>query len=74
MQKNIPFHMISLNLITDLPVSDGYNSILMVVDQGCSKTAIFLPCNKMIDAIGMAHLYATKIFPHYGVAQHVISD
>jgi hypothetical protein len=61
-----PFDMISLDLITDLPESQGYSSILIVVDYGCSKAVIFLPCHKTINAAGVATLYATRIFPFYG--------
>ena len=35
-----PFETISLDLITDLPTSRGYDSILTVVDHGCSKAAM----------------------------------
>ena len=62
-----PFEIISLDLITDLPISQGYDSILTVVDHGCSKAAIFLPCHKTIDAAGVAALYSVQIFPFYGI-------
>ena len=62
-----PFDMISLNLITDLLTSWGYDSILTIVDHGCSKIAIFLPCYKTIDTAGIVALYLTRIFPFYGV-------
>ena len=62
-----PFETISLDLIMDLLTSQGYNSILTVVDHGCSKAAIFLPCHKTIDATGVAALYSAQIFPFYGV-------
>ena len=62
-----PFETISLNLITDLPTSQGYNSVLTVVDHGCSKAAIFLPCHQTIDATGVAALYLAWIFPFYGI-------
>ena len=62
-----PFKTISLDLITDLPISQGYNSVLTIVDHGCSKAAIFLPCHKTIDATGVAGLYSTWVFPFYGV-------
>jgi hypothetical protein len=73
-QVQQPFQTISLDLITDLPPSEGYNSILTVVVHGCSKVAIFLPCSKTIDAAEIVELYATQIFPHYGVPARVISD
>jgi hypothetical protein len=63
-----------MDLITDLPVSRGYDSILTIVDQGCTKAAVFLPCHKMIDAVGVASLYAQRVFPFYGVPRRVISD
>ena len=69
-----PFETISLDLITDLPISQGYNSILTVVDHGCSKAAIFLPCHKTIDATGVAALYSAWIFPFYGIPKRIISD
>ena len=69
-----PFETISLDLITDLPIFQGYNSILTVVDHGCSKAAIFLPCHKTIDAAGVAALYSAQIFPLYGIPKRIISD
>ena len=68
------FHTIAMDLITDLPVLQEYDSILTVVNHGCSKAAIFLPCHKMIDAVGIAVLYAEWIFPFYGIPRHVIFD
>ena len=69
-----PFETISLDLITDLPISQGYDSILTVVDHGCSKAAIFLPCHKTIDATGVAVLYSAWIFPFYRIPKQIISD
>ena len=39
-----PFVHCSMDLITDLPLSDGFNSILVVVDHGLMKGVILLPC------------------------------
>jgi hypothetical protein len=72
-QQN-PFQTISIDLITDLPISEGYNSILTVVDQGCSKAAVFLPCQKTIDTPGVAVLYAQRIFPFFGIPRRIVSD
>ena len=38
-----PFNIIALDLITQLPKANGYDAILTIVDQGCSRAAIFLP-------------------------------
>ena len=63
-----------MDLITDLLTSHGYNSILTIIDHGCFKAAVFLPCHKMIDVMGVASLYAQRVFSFYGVPHHVISD
>ena len=73
-QQQYPFQTIAMDLITDLPVSRGYDSILTIVNQGCTKAAVFLPCHKIINAVGVASLYAQRVFPFYGVPRRVISD
>jgi hypothetical protein len=69
-----PFATIALDLIMDLPISQGYDSILTITDHDCSKAAIFLPCSKMIMGEGITHLYVQHVFPHFGVPRRVISD
>jgi hypothetical protein len=69
-----PFQYISMDLITDLPPSDKHNAILTIVDQGCSKAAKFLPCNKTIDGKGVAQLYFKHLFPWFGISKWIISD
>jgi Integrase zinc binding domain len=64
--KAIPFQTISLNLITDLPVSRGYDSILTIINHDCSKAAVFLPCQRTIDVEGIAQLYVQHVFSHFG--------
>ncbi len=63
-----------MDLITDLPKSKEYDSILTIVDQGCSKAAKFLPCNKTIDGPGVARLYLTHLVPLFGLPKRIISD
>ena len=65
--SNIPFQVISIDLIMDLPQSDGNDSILTIVDHDCSKAAIFLPCTKEISTKGIIDLYAKHVFSHYGI-------
>jgi hypothetical protein len=38
------------------------------------KAALFFPCNKNVDAIGVATIYAQHVFPHYSVPRKIISD
>ena len=44
-----PFAQISYNFITNLPVSNGFDSLMVVVDHGLSKGVILCPCHKTID-------------------------
>jgi hypothetical protein len=69
-----PFQYVSMDLITDLPKSRKYNAILTIVDQGCSKAAKFLPCNKTIDGEGIATLYLRHLLPLFGTPKRIISD
>jgi hypothetical protein len=57
-----------------LPISQGFDSILTVTDQGCTKAAIFIPCNEDITAEEMAALYIKNVFTHFGLPTKVISD
>ena len=69
-----PFQSVLINLITDLPYSETYNTVLTIVDQGCSKATKFIPCTKKITAEGMATLYLRHLVPWFGMPKKVISD
>jgi len=64
----------SMDLITDLPRSQGFDSILTIVDQGCSKAAKFIPCTKTIDGTGVALEYLKHLVPWFGLPKQIISD
>jgi hypothetical protein len=70
----LPFQVITLDFNTDLPMSQGYDSILMVTNHNCSKASILLLCNKTITAEETAELYAQNIIPHYRLPTWIISD
>jgi hypothetical protein len=69
-----PFRKVAMDLITDLPLSQGYDSILMIVDQGCLKAAKFIPYNKMILGPHIAQLYLTHLVPWFGLPKWIILD
>jgi hypothetical protein len=69
-----PFQQVTMDFITDLPISNGFDSIFIVVDQGLSKGVILCPCNKTIDAEGTIKLYIDNIFIQYGLPDVIISD
>jgi hypothetical protein len=70
----LPFETIALNFIVKLPVSQGFDSILTITNQGCTKAAIFIPCNEDIMAEETAALYIKHMFAHFGLPTKVISD
>ena len=69
-----PFNVIALDLITQLPKANGHDTILTVVDQGCSRATIFLPCHTTITGEGVALLYLKHLFPWFTVPSRVISN
>ena len=63
-----------MDLITGLPSSDGYDAILTIVDHGCSRAAIFLPCCMTISGPQIAQKYFQHVYPWFGIPDKVISD
>jgi Integrase zinc binding domain len=50
----LPFQTIALDFITKLPVSEGYDTILTIMDHDCLKASLFIPCKETIDSEGVA--------------------
>src|ERR1700678_2817473 len=69
-----PFAHCSMDLITDLPLYNGFDSILVVVDQGLSKGVILCPCMKTITYDGVAQLLFDNLFKRFGLPNKIISD
>jgi hypothetical protein len=69
-----PFANCSMDLITDLPLAEGYDSILVVVDQGLSKGVILAPCNKTITSEQTAKLLLENLYKRFGLPDKIISD
>ena len=69
-----PFQQITMDFIMDLPISNGYDSIFIVVDQGLTKGVILMPCNKTITAIQTADLLVRDVFKRFGLPNSIISD
>jgi len=61
-------------MITDLPLSSGFDFVLIVVDHGLTKGVIFIPCHKAIDAASIAALFFKHVFACFGLHDKVISD
>jgi Integrase zinc binding domain/Integrase core domain len=68
-----PFQVISVDFLTDLPSSQGYDSIMIVVDRS-SKRVYSVPCNKTITSEGAARLFKDTVWRYKGLPETVISD
>ena len=62
MKHTLPFHSLSTDFITGLPVSNGFDSILVTMDQGATKAMVLAPCRKMTDALETAKLLQDNVF------------
>jgi hypothetical protein len=70
----IPFTHIVVDFITKLPLSEGYDTIMTITDQGCTKAVILLPCNEEAGSEDIAKLFLERAFSFIGLPSCVISD
>jgi len=70
----LPFQQIAMDLIIGLPESNRHDSILTIVDHGCSRAAIFLPCTREISRPKIAQLYFDNVYRWFGLPKKIISD
>ena len=68
-----PWKEISIDWITGLPESDGYDAILTIVDR-FTKMAVFVPCQSTMDAAEMAEVLYREVFLRFGTPTGVVSD
>ena len=69
-----PFSQIALDLITGLPQVSRKDAILTIVDHGCFRAAIFIPCTTTVTGPGIVQLYLWNVYPWFGLPSRVISD
>ena len=67
-----PWSSISVDFITNLPLSNGAGVIMVVVDR-FTKWAEFFPCSKSITAQGAASIFLKEVFSHHGLLKEIIS-
>jgi len=64
---------ISADFITKLPLAQGYDSILVVVDR-FTKMAHFIPTTEKTSAEGLARLFRDNIWKLHRLPDSIISD
>jgi len=70
---NRPWEIISTDLITQLPESNSYNTICVIVDK-LTKRAHFIPINNWFLFKDMVQLLYDKVYPLHGLPLQIISD
>ncbi|THH30850.1 hypothetical protein EUX98_g3348 [Antrodiella citrinella] len=68
-----PYDSISMDLIVNLPWSNDFNAILVIVDR-LSKHAQFIPTTTGLNAEGFAALFVRHVACRFGLPTNIISD
>lgn len=69
-----PFQQVTCDFITSLPISNGFDSVMVMVDHGLSKGVIYTPCTKNIDALATAQIFIDQVWRRFGLPDTIISD
>ncbi|MBW0565708.1 hypothetical protein O181_105423 [Austropuccinia psidii MF-1] len=70
---NGPWICLSMDFITQLPLSNSFDSLLVIVDS-LSKMVVFLPTMSSITSLDLAHLFIRNIFSKHGLLSSIVSD
>ncbi|MBW0487443.1 hypothetical protein O181_027158, partial [Austropuccinia psidii MF-1] len=71
--SNGPWICLSMDFITQLPLSSSFDSILVIVDR-FSKMAVFIPTMSSITSLDLAHLFIKNILSKHGLPSSIVSD
>ncbi|MBW0480052.1 hypothetical protein O181_019767 [Austropuccinia psidii MF-1] len=70
---NGPWISLSMDFITQLPLSNSFDSILVIVDI-FSKMEVFIPTMSSITSLDLAHASIKNIFSKHGLPSIIVSD
>ena len=68
-----PWTHISVDFITKLPLAQGYDSILVVVDR-LTKMVHFIPTTEKTSVEGLIWLFRDNMWKLHGLPESIISD
>ena len=69
-----PFAHCFIDLITDWPVVDRFDSLSVMVDQGLLKGVILCPTAKIVDMDGIRDLLHENLYKQFGLPDKMLSD
>ena len=67
------FKEIAMNIVEELPQSEGFNAILVVIDR-FTKVQHYIPAKTTWTAEDIANSYINDIWKLYGLPRHITSD
>ena len=70
---HMPWIDVMADFTTDLPLSNGYDSILVIVDR-FSKEVEFIPTIKTVTTLETTNLYLFNMWKNYGLPHSIVSD
>ena len=70
---HMPWVDVIADFTTDLPISNEYNSILVIIDQ-FSKEIEFIPITKMVTVLETTKLYLFNMWKNHGLPCSIVSD
>ncbi|MBW0520791.1 hypothetical protein O181_060506 [Austropuccinia psidii MF-1] len=70
---NGPWICLSIDFITQLSLSNSFDSIMVIVDR-FSKMAVFIPTMSSVTSLDLAHLCIKNIFSKHGLPSSIVSD
>ena len=70
---HMPWVDVMADFTTDLPISNKYDSILVIVNQ-FSKEVEFIPTTKMVTTLETAKLYLFNMWKNHGLPWSIVSD
>ncbi|MBW0535601.1 hypothetical protein O181_075316 [Austropuccinia psidii MF-1] len=68
-----PWNSLSMDFITQLPLSNSFDSILVVVDR-FPKMAIFIPTYGTITSLDLAQIFISHVFSKHGLPVSIMCD
>ena len=68
-----PWEHIAIDFITGLPIFQGYDVIMVVVDR-FTKYVIAVPTTGEVSSMGTSKLFRDTVWKQFGIPRKVISD
>ena len=68
-----PYQSIAMDFIVNLPWSNGFNAIFVIVDR-LSKQGMFIPCTTGLTAKEFAELFVKHVVCRFGLPDSIIAD